>query len=274
VTRRGALLLVALLAAPATAQEPAAEQTAPTPVVDVDRAADLSAQALAALRAGEAKRAAELWEQASVLAPDAPELRYNRAVALERAGDRQAANEAYRQALTGDDGEHAVRSLFNLGALRLEDAWGAKDLLGKSDEDLLAAVREQGAGGDQQLPEQVRQAVHGLRGESAEKGIEAARDAVKRLRDLVRRRRGDREAVQNLELAQRTLRELKEELEKQQQAQQQQEQDAQAREQQDPAREDAEETLRRLLEAAARKAKDVREMRRARARRTPVEKDW
>ena len=96
--RASFLLLLALLAAPAVTQEPSAEeQAAPAPGVDLERAAELAAQAHAALEAGDAKRAADLWEQAAALAPDAPQLRYNRAVALERGGDGERTHHGARR---------------------------------------------------------------------------------------------------------------------------------------------------------------------------------
>ncbi len=208
--------------APKPAKEGTAARVAPPSRKDLKAARGLAAQALEALRAGDAERAADLWDQAARLAPDAAPLRFNRGVALDRAGKRDEAAAAYETALTGASGEAELRSLFNLATLRLEDAWGARDLLAKDDAELAEAVRKQAQETGTELPDQVQQAVEGLRNQIAEKGVAAAEESVERLRDLVRRDRHDRDAVGNLELAQRTLRVLREELKRQQQEQQRQ----------------------------------------------------
>lgn len=361
---RACLLAVCLLTFSATSarsQDADAAPSAPPPSAaapkepDLRAARDLAAEALAALRAGDAKRAADLWEQASAAAPDEPSLRFNRGVALEAAGDRRAAVDAYEDALSAgraSSGDTASRSQFNLAALELEQAWGARDLMQMGGEEWKAALREQlaAAGGpDAELSdEEIAARSEQLRLELAKKGVESARSATKRLRDLIRSDPTDRDVATNLELAQRTVRELREELEKQKQQdkddsgeksdeksddeQEQNDQDKQSDdesdgdqekqdqddndgekkdgedEQQKPEdnqedkqdgdekrdqkekpeasqdesekkpsdarQEKAEKMLEDLLDAAARRADEVRKLRAERARRAPVERDW
>ena len=90
--------------APQPPKDDAAKKAAaPAPATrkDLEAARGLAAQALEALGAGDAERAAELWDQAAQLAPDAALLRFNRGVALDRAGRRDEAAKEYGSVLSG-----------------------------------------------------------------------------------------------------------------------------------------------------------------------------
>lgn len=88
-----------------------------------------------ALAAGRTDDALKLYEEAARSAADAPELAYNRGVALYRKGDRTAAAEQFRKALTTRDIGLEAKAKFNLGNCAYADAL-------EKQEDLKAALEK------------------------------------------------------------------------------------------------------------------------------------
>lgn len=187
-----ALTLLGGLWTPVVAQQadPAAEVQS-----EEDRAAAraLAEQAHAALAAGRAADAIELYDKALELAPEERRLHYDRGVALEREGRTDEARQSYESVLRGLNDEVERRALFNLGGLGLDDAAAASELL----RDVLASELTT----DQQV--QVAR-------ETGKQALESADRAVDRLRDLLRRDPTEADVAHNLELGQRHRRQLRE----------------------------------------------------------------
>ncbi len=195
------------------------------------RAAALRAQpdvdaGLAALAAGRADEAVAALRRAVEALPDDPVLHYDLGVALERAGTRDEALKEYAHALRleGATGDVGARALYNTGTLQLAEAAAAEQLL-RDPAAAEAAVRAQGSpDGNPLTDDMARMLADKLRQSAAERGVKAAGEAAKALRDVVRRDVTDADAARNLVLANRTRRYLKAELEKLQEEQRSQQQ--------------------------------------------------
>ena len=201
-----ALLVVLLAAVAAAADDDDARRAA------LERAQPLVARALAALRAGE--DATELLARARAEVPGDPVVLYDHGVALAAAGRADEAREAYRDVLRQDDagtGEVAARTRHNLAGSHLAAARDAASLL-RTPGALEDAVRAAGSpGGEPLTPATVTMLAAQLREQAVADGLRDARTAVEMLRDVVRGRPAERDAVRNLILAQRARRFLEEE---------------------------------------------------------------
>lgn len=226
MTRRLAVLAL-LLAAASTAR--AKDEPAPAPKADaaphVDpaearrRAIALDKEALAAFRAGDAAKAAELWKSARDLQPAERVLAYDLGVASEAAGDRAAAAAAYRAALSGARDDVEARALFNAGALALDDAFNAAALLDADQGQLKSALATQATDPDGEKPSDAKldEALKSFRTQAVQSGLASVKTSLEHLQELVRRTPDDAEVLHNLELAQRVRKRLEKEQEQQEQ---------------------------------------------------------
>jgi len=127
-------------------------------------------RALALFRDGDREAARDLLEKASEEAPDDPLLAYDHGAVLQALGDRDDAKARYLVATRGDDARVAARACVNLGLLSVDDA---REAFGGPPED--------------------------AKGEQRTKGVEAIRRALTHFRAALDRGDPDGIARRNLE---------------------------------------------------------------------------